>query len=134
MPLPTNPRAYTDVAAVLDAALAVGGARYTPPANTRGAAINWAQRAYTFRKLLQRNAAPPGHEFGPTEYDSLKFRVDGSSVIIERSLPTGGLTDLEGNPIEAKEADIEIHSPKEIDPDLLEAAKAARRSLLDDGD
>jgi len=71
MSLSTNINAYIHVKPILDAAVAHGGGRYRLESNK--AAIRWRLHAYQYRKLVAQS--------GPTNYDKLILRVEGSVVI-----------------------------------------------------
>jgi hypothetical protein len=108
---------YSDVRAVLDAAIAAGGGRYT--LKSRGAAIHWRARAYAFRKLLQRLQDEanliPGIAVN-TPYDGMMLTIAKDkddpkfahllederdrTVIIHPIRVVGVLTDTDGNVID----------------------------------
>ena len=93
---------FADVAAVLDAAIASGGALYT--CSTPGSAIHWRQRAYELRKRLREvnaQTTPPGVGVS-TKYDGVTIVIEKGSAVcrIELIRPKGQLTDLAGNPID----------------------------------
>lgn len=65
--------AYRDCGQVLEAVLASGPARL--PFKNRGAAINFRQRCYKLRQLLQKASLDAG-SFSPTSpYDSIYIRL-----------------------------------------------------------
>lgn len=104
--MPSNLAQFSDVAAVLDAALANGGGRYELP--TPGKAIKWRQRAYTLRKTLSKLDAQKKLKLlgasPSTPYDQMYLRIephDRCVVLIEILKPEGRLTTLEGAPLEA---------------------------------
>lgn len=68
---------FTDVREVLDAALAGGGGTYTLASH--GAAVNWRQRAYQFRKLYAESIGL--HKMSPYDKLTLKAVPDGSSSV-----------------------------------------------------
>lgn len=89
---------FADVAAVLDTAIKMNGARYTLA--TPGQAVNWRQRAYTLRRLLQQQdaaakAATPGATV-TTKYDGIVLRLQENIVLIEVLKPTGILESNDG--------------------------------------
>jgi hypothetical protein len=97
------PAGYPDVITVLRAARRAGGASYSLP--TPGAAINWCQRAYRFRKLMMTKAqesAPLGI-VATTEWDDMVLTLDrknkSSTVKITFGTIKGELHDLDGNPL-----------------------------------
>lgn len=116
MPLPSSLAAYTDVRAIIDAAIAKGGAIYYPPPRPgseprRGtpgeaAARHWQLRARTFRRIAR--------QAGEIEYATIDFALEGEGVRIFQPSP-GLLVDLSGE---------EVSVPKgrplpEIDLDAL---------------
>jgi len=113
MPLPTNVEAYSDVKSILDTALKIGGGRYE--LDNSGAAHNWRQRAYTFRKLLRLSAVHTN------PYDEVVMTIDDSTVVIQLRSVQGTFTRLDG-----KRTKVEDSSPLQAalpeDSDLLEAA------------
>lgn len=95
------PAGFPDVIRILTAARKAGGAVYTLP--TPGAALNWKQRAYRFRRLLQANAqkaAPPG-VIATTIWDDmvLKHKRGETRIIIEFGVIQGDLVSLDGEPL-----------------------------------
>lgn len=85
---------YTDVRAILDAALAAGGGEYT--LETYGAAVHWTQRAYRFRKAYAAATYPD-----PSPYDTLKLRrvePNTTTVYIEINKPKGTFTPKQTTP------------------------------------
>lgn len=102
----TSPSQFSDVAAVLDAALAAGGGLYKLP--TSGKAIRWRQRAYMLRSLLLKidERMKQGTVPASTPYDNLVLRIrddDPLTVRIEIEQPEGILTTLNSTPLELKE-------------------------------
>ncbi len=102
-----NPNAYADVAAILDAALAMGGGVYTLPSH--GRAIRWAHRAYSLRLSLRNIQVLLPGQAPSTPYDNIELRVEDlgkdrraepHKVQILLKTAEGVLTDLEGNPLE----------------------------------
>lgn len=98
-----HPNVYSDVAAVLDAALA---SRTTAVYKTGSPAeaIAWRGRAYQLRKILLNLSAettPPG--LAPvSKYDHIFLQIskeDPSCVIISIRKPTGTLTTQDGTVI-----------------------------------
>lgn len=129
MGLSTNINTYNDIRRVLDTVLAKGEvARYKT--ESRADAVRWRLRAYTFRKLLQRQlnetaGTIPGYS-PSTPYDNMILRLDDTAVIIDmdgQAIP-GELTDETGRPLSLLEADEAEVDPN--DPLLLEAMKLAR--------
>ncbi len=93
---------FTDVAAVLDAALTTGGGLYT--CLSYGSAVHWRQRAYELRSLLRKLNAQkvaPGQGVS-TKYDSITINISKNSPVarIELLRPKGVFTDLNGNVID----------------------------------
>lgn len=79
----TKPRSnrlgmYTDVAAILDAAIKAGGGAYI--CETPGMAIHWRQRAYRFRKLYAETHHPSGK--GTSPYDALILDIPDGGVTV----------------------------------------------------
>lgn len=131
MPSAKNINNYNDVKAILDAAVAGGGGRYHLP--TKGKAVHWRQRAYTFKNLAQRNAQAtstvPGYT-PPTPYDELTFSLqagagDSFYVVIMIRQPEGHLETFE--PL--REAPKPLPPGDIPDDDLL---LAAARALIKD--
>lgn len=92
MAKPANQRLglYTDVRAVLDAALAAGGGSVTLP--THGDAIHWRHRAYKFRKVYAETSPL-------SPYDALtmpKIPKDSCVVEIKKTAPPAVFTPAEG--------------------------------------
>lgn len=105
MPLPRDPLAYADVKAVLDSAIAAGGARFTPASHSPH---TWLMRARMFRKLKRLE--------GDATYTSWDFAIEADSIRIFPLL-AGTLTTLSGEPLS-------VGQP-EVDADLdLEALRA----------
>lgn len=99
-----NPNTYSDVAAVLDAAIAAGGEAIYETSHY-AEATRWRARAYQLRLLLRDLAAetlPPG--MAPTtRFDHLLLTIDKkepTKVRISVRKPTGRLVTPEGKPIE----------------------------------
>lgn len=110
MPLPRDPLAYADVKAVLDAAIAAGGARFTPASHSLH---TWLMRARMFRKLTRLAGDPT--------YTSWDFVIEDSEIRIFPLL-AGTLTTLSGEPLS-------VGQP-EVDSDLdLEALRAELLAL-----
>jgi hypothetical protein len=117
-----SPSQYSDVAKVLDAALAAGGGLYRLP--TSGKAIRWRQRAYGLRKLLieidekrKQGLAPAG-----SPYDTMILRIHESDpcvVRIETLQPEGELTTLGNAPMPALPT-VTAYDPIDDDPYLEE--------------
>lgn len=117
MPTAKDIAYYNDVRLICDTAIARGGAKYQLP--TKGKAVHWRQRAYTFRKLarvLAQKSLPDIGLIASTPYDRLEFVFDEDPtiVIIRYSELKGQLMDLAGAPI------TETVTPTEpIDDELL---------------
>lgn len=127
MGLSRNIHSYDDIRAVLDAALAEGGGRYTLA--TPGQAVYWRARAYYFRKLLynlaeERLANAPGMT-PSTPYDQMKLTLEEGtgSVLIQFIKPQGTLTRLDGTPIELR---TKAEPDEEIDALVAEAERLAQ--------
>lgn len=91
-------RTYLNHKAVLDAALAAGGGRYSLPSHKE--AVRWRLEAYYFRKLYvkkMREEIPVGTISTP--YDNMLLRLAGNVVIIEQRVITGKLTTHDGTVI-----------------------------------
>lgn len=73
MSLPKSINAYSDVRAVLDAAVTAGGGTYT--LQSANQAVRWRQRAYMLRKLIWED----GKE---SPWDTYEFVLVGCSVVI----------------------------------------------------
>lgn len=117
-----SPSQFADVAAVLDAAIAAGGATYKLP--SKGKAIRWRQRAYSLRTLLlKQDAARKAPGIAPTSpYDSMFLRLlesDPSVVIIETRQPEGVLTDSFGNIVTPKQRVDLVNDPLQQEADEL---------------
>lgn len=128
------PAGYADVLRILRAARNNGGAIYTLP--TPGGALNWKQRAYKFRRLVQNIAqrnAPPGI-IATTEWDDmvLRHKRGECNIVIEFGTIQGELSDLTGNPLSADRRVIEMlpsepsHVASTDDPLLAEALELVR--------
>lgn len=125
----SNTHEYADVKAVLDAALAAGGARYTLP--TKSAAIRWRFRAYYYRDLLrklenERLGNLPGYR-ATTPYDGWAIRIEGTGekntphdVLIKIVAPLGNLKSLDGTPLSIEQT----QAPAADDEALLAAVRA----------
>lgn len=139
MPRNTHPASYADIKRVLDAALAAGGAAYTPRdrnGNTgRSAAIAWRARAYAFRTAIKRQALAHNLDFGPgdTPYDAMVLRIDPSNetvVLINQHDPLGDLVGLDGKPLPVGpiSGDLTVARDELADP-LLEQARRQMAEL-----
>jgi hypothetical protein len=119
---------FADVAAVLDAAMACGGALYSCPTN--GAAIHWRQRAYTLRAMLRKlNAERTAPGVGiSTKYDHVQIKIEDTVCRIEMLKPQGVLTDLKGRPIQVGIARNVAQDP------MVDEAALLLRELGDDKD
>src|SRR5688500_6670677 len=101
-----SPAQFSDVASVLDAALAAGGGLYRLP--TEKKAIRWRHRAYSLRALLQRldHARKQHIEPGTSAYDQMILRIDERDpcvVRIETIKAEGQLTGLDSRPLAPKQ-------------------------------
>jgi hypothetical protein len=79
----TNIHAYADVAAVLEAALPSGTAKYKLP--SPGKARHWMQRANKYRLLLQKQLRDMNQVKGfipTTPYDRMKLSLESNYVVI----------------------------------------------------
>lgn len=131
----TNINMYADVASVLDAAIANGGAIYEPDPfgseeAAKKAAIRFRFRAYYYRTLLVKAQAAslPEGAVTRTPYDNITVNVRGRTVVIELLKATGRLTSLDGSPIYNFEPPVEQPSVDDDDP-LLQAAKELIKRL-----
>jgi hypothetical protein len=114
MPLPRNIAAYADVRAVIDAAMAQGGAVYTPVDHTNEPSAKrahyWLMRARTFRRLAFDNGEP-----GYADFDFILEENKISIRIAPRLL--GSLVSLEGKSLDvsapAPDLDIDIDALRE---------------------
>lgn len=126
-----NPRHYSHVQAVLDAALAQGGGRYQ--CDSDKAAIRWRQEAYYFRKLSQKlmqdTILMPGI-IAPTPYDEMFLTVEGATVVIqlrENAIKPGRLTSLKGVPLTLDKL---TPQPTTEDEAYTKAAEKVKKDLL----
>jgi hypothetical protein len=114
-----NPNNYSDVAAVLDAAIAAGG-EVTYKCKHYAEAYRWRARAYHLRKLLAELAmhnTPPG--MAPTtRYDHLFLTMDEklpkeqrTEVKITFRKPSGTLVDRNGKVIEIARVQDVVRDP-----------------------
>lgn len=111
-----SPSQYSDVAAVLDAALARGGGRYRLP--TKGKAVQWRQRAYSLRKALALLDASRKPEGVPpiTPYDQLILQIkddDPCVVVISIRAPEGVLEDMEGGAVRPRQTTDLVNDPEQ---------------------
>lgn len=107
---------YSDVRAILDAALAAGGGEYE--CATHGEAIHWRQRAYRFRKLFAETIAPR-----ESHYDSIVMpRPQESIVRITVRQQVGVFRPAEGQ------------APPVFDDDPLADAAAALAAKIEKGE
>lgn len=136
MPRNTHPASYADIKPILDAALAAGGAAYTPKGRdgepSRGAAIAWRARAYAFRHAIKRHQAADSLGLGPnsTPYDAIILRIDPHNdkvVLINKHDPLGDLVGLDGKPLTvgAVSGDLTVAREESADPLLEQARKQA---------
>lgn len=126
----TNIHMYVDVAQVLDAALAAGGALYK--LEDRKAAIRWRFRAYYYRALLMKEQAKllPEGATPRTPYDHLTINLEGNGCKIEIIHPTGQLTSLDGKPLDvAKPAIAAPYISSEEEDELLATARRLMGNL-----
>ena len=113
MPPSNNIHSYSDVAAVLAAALPSGRATYR--LDSVGAASHWAMRANKYRLLLQRQEAIKSGIKGyqpPTPYDRMKLRRVGNAVEIDFNPQPKGELSLPGGTVIKPTADEERAPPK----------------------
>jgi len=121
----TLPR-FTDVAQVLEAALAAGGARYV--LSRRGEAVKFRHRCYAYRAALarldgERKANMPGTA-PSTRFDTLVIRIGAKDTAEEATLlsefnqPKGQILALDGKPL------VPINRPSSADDPLLAEAQA----------
>ena len=141
----TNITNYSDVRAVLDAALESGGANYEVPATAEKikefgpveaalrAAKNWRFRAYYFRTLFRKQEnhrlGMRPEDFTPsTPYDNIVLPVptDGRVFITVEEAPSGKLTTLDGKPLNPQHA-----KPAQLEDEF---ARAARELAQEFGD
>lgn len=96
---------FADIKKILDAALEHKGGTYRLP--TKGKAVWWRQRAYTFRKLLrQREEARDIMKTGfyETPYDKMAMKIsddDPRTIIIFFPEPEGEFVPADGKELEA---------------------------------
>lgn len=95
---------YSDIRAILDAAVAAGGARFTVA--SPGKATWWRQRANMFRVLFRREAQKgnlvPGLVLS-TPYDHWEWVIDEHDkclILIRPMTAQGTLTDMTGNALQ----------------------------------
>lgn len=113
MPQPKSLIAYAGIRELLLRARAAGGIRFTPKHSvsglpSRGTAINWKQKIYSYRKLLLQADAegkPPGYT-PKTEWDDLFVSFDKDSnetvLLIQFGIATAGdVESLDGRPVPA---------------------------------
>ena len=87
-----SPTRYQDIKLVLDTVLERGVYPAEYELDTRGAAVNWRQRANTYlSRLRKEDAELHGKPHGESSYDNLIFGLDGATVIIRLREPTGTL-------------------------------------------
>lgn len=99
MPFSKNINTYADVVSILTTARAHGKpVRYE--LSSPGAAMNWVQRAFYYRKLLTNAArARAGNVPGfipTTDWDDVLLTREGNVIIIAFGRVKGKLTDAEG--------------------------------------
>lgn len=137
---PQHPSAFTDIAPILDAALAAGGGAYRPIGPngepSAAAAIKWRHRVYSFRRSLrhqQSQALGPFDIQGTTPYDGIVLTIeegDPTTVLINKHQSLiGRLTTLEGVPIEPVRAAAEATVSGIDDDPLLEQARQQAAEL-----
>jgi len=127
-----NPNTYSDVEQVFQAARAAGGAKYELP--SRGDAVYWRTRAYTYRKLLGKLSASPLTPDipGPTKWDDVKLTLEDKSVVIRFQGLTGKLHALDNDkPINVPEVQKKL-IPLDADDPLLEAAQSLLGEIDDE--
>lgn len=102
---------YSDIRAVLDAALAAGGGEYD--LGDYGQAVHWRQRAYRFRKLY-------------AETLGLDVESPYDSIVIRRVEPDTGLLRIQIRTVAGEFRPIEGGTPvpPTIDDDLLDFANS----------
>lgn len=124
MSLSRSPSAYLDVKAVLDQALAMGGARYR--LLTKPAATHWRMRAYMYRSILLELDNEVKKRFGllpATIYDPITMSVEATEVVIRVS------SHVEGHLVALNGASVERPVAKMEEDELLEAAKRMAAGL-----
>lgn len=95
---------FPDVRKVFEYALKAGGARYK--LESVNAAIQWRQRAYTYRSKLRKeleSASLPG-QIVSTPFDPFIIRLEDSTCVISMVEATGELSALSGAPVVFTEA------------------------------
>lgn len=129
MGMSKNINTYLDVRQILDAALEALKAeplvRYRCP--TGGLAQNWMQRAYSFRKLAQKQAQeelPIPGRVPTTPYDLLTFRREDDCILISLRAPAGILETVKGKPIKPR-----VTRHDQSDDELLEISAAMMKDL-----
>lgn len=143
MPRNTHPASYADIKPILDAALAAGGAAYTPRdrnGNTGPTvATAWRARAYAFRTALKRQASENNLGFGPTNtpYDAMVLRIDPRNeevVLINKHDPLGDLVGLDGKPLPVGplSGDLTVTREELADPLIEQARRQAADLGLED--
>lgn len=128
---------FSDVAKVLETFIARGSQPLVLEFKNRGAAVNWRQRAYTYRTALRRTLK------GASPYDDLILRLaekdspkPNTITILLRPFEAK-IMDSDGNPIELISAPIDLppdHVDPESDPELqslLDQATRFRSKLLE---
>lgn len=137
MPLAKNISAYTDVHAVLTAALERGGASYRLPSASK--AKHWRARAYMYRTLLRQSAQERTMLSPSTPFDTMVLTIspnDPSLVQIHvQREAEGELLDESGNPIDldrdlAPPPAYDDPNPQHPEYDELEDAALALRKRL----
>lgn len=107
---------YSDVRTVLDAVLASGGGTFT--LSSHGAAVNWRQRAYKFRKLYAESLR------GESKYDVLtlpRIAKDSCAVVINITRPEGTFTPTS--------SPVPVPSTSEAEDDLQSEANRLAKEL-----
>lgn len=142
MPMSTNINTYADVAAVLEEVLPVGRGEYTLP--TPGQAKHWAQRAYKYRLLLQKQVAAQNPVKGytpPTPLDRMKLVVTGTRVAIDMNPQVTGRLSLPGGrvvtpPVKdmAPQAKPKVEMPFAAPLDFSNLAEAAAALVAEQSD
>lgn len=113
---------FNDVSEILEAAAKAGGGSYT--LETAGKATHWVQRAYTYRKMLQKASV-----LGVSPYDEFQFKKRGNVIHIERLVPTGTFT-----PAKVPDEKLQRLVPTETRDELDIAAEAFASTLGIDPD
>lgn len=109
MTLSTNVNNFLHIKPILDLAIENKGGVYALP--TKTAAIRFRMESYQYRKLLLKD--------GPTPYDKLVIKLNGTSVILELRSIQGKFTTQDGTIIEPTMASV-------IDPSLAFAVEFAK--------